>query len=999
MQKITRSLVMASALAFAGVLAGCGDDVTVSNPTTVTVTPGSATLKVGESVTLTASVATDKSNKAVTWSTSDAAKASVSTDGKVTAIAAGNATITATAAADAGAKSSALITITADKGVQSVTVAPLNAILAPGQTLQAAATVATTSGVAKTVTWASSAAATATVDATGKITAVAPGTATITATSTVDNTVTGALALTVRAPVPASISIQKVTVTGNTAGTVNFNNVAGGIDVTLNVDPGDQVINKVDVLLDNNVVCSQTLSPSQSQALSLAAVFEEVQAVDIVCQINTAEFNAQTGAVKFTNGSHTLSARATVAGGGTGGAATPSVNLTFNNQSGIVVTVSNSNGTDAASAVNATSGLQWIGGDVTVNVVGVSYASGISVSSATFTLFGKARTVALTNNVGSATYAEATTWTAGNTGVGNYLSPAVGETFAGASAVLSNGQNLVTSLPNVILNFGTLAQGNANVPILPTIRLDNTAPGATSANGIAQTALTIGTMPVWVNATTAFAPGSVGIPTATTITSSESATGVNNVTTTVFYGAVGTLLPAGSYNPGGLSNLTGACNVTGLTALTVGQNLPETIVSGSYQARVQFKDALGNVICYDLNPTNALNPGANGSFGADFTAPTATMTGPAANSSFIALGAVGSYAVAATDNASGFGATPLNVVVTRTNANAANTCVIGTVVSGVCTAAARALTFDPTNAVASPANEGYYNVTITLLDQAGNTATLTTARTFLLDDPAQFGPTATADAGFTGGISLPSVIAGATTNAFTATPVDDIDLASVFGVTAYANGNLQYPSQSLGTYNTPLERGGAAIQYNVSNWVRCLNVAGDFVSTNTQPTQITMFAVDQAGNQGSLASPAFGANAQACNGVGDVAINTFGPITTTFAATKTQVDIDGATLAAASDDKVVLTVVADVPLNTSNNPFSRVDFYYQNAAGRLVLIDKGSAVLAQTATNRTWTYTLTWNPDANVQVGAVNVVAVGVDLQGDAVLSNAIAAVQVTTVP
>ena len=151
MQKLTRSLVMASALAFAGVLAGCGDDVTVKNPTTVTVTPGSATLKVGETVTLTASVATDNSNKAVTWSTSDAAKASVSTDGKVTAIAAGNATITATAAADAGAKSSALITITADKGVQSVTVAPSNAILAPGQTLQAGATVATTSGVAKTV--------------------------------------------------------------------------------------------------------------------------------------------------------------------------------------------------------------------------------------------------------------------------------------------------------------------------------------------------------------------------------------------------------------------------------------------------------------------------------------------------------------------------------------------------------------------------------------------------------------------------------------------------------------------------------------------------------------------------------------------------------------------------------------------------------------------------------------------------------------------------------
>ena len=201
---------------------------------------------------------------------------------------------------------------------------------------------------------------------------------------------------------------------------------------------------------------------------------------------------------------------------------------------------------------------------------------------------------------------------------------------------------------------------------------------------------------------------------------------------------------------------------------------------------MQFKDALGNAICYDLNPVNALNPGANGSFGADFTAPTGTLTGPAANSSFASAGAVGSFAVAATDNASGFGATPLNVIVTRTNAAAANTCVIGSG-TGCVTPAAQALTFSPLNAVAAPTNEGYYNNTITLLDQAGNSTTLTTARVFLLDDPAQVSPGSTVDRGLTGGISLPSVIAGATTNNFAATPVDDLDLGAVFGVASYPN--------------------------------------------------------------------------------------------------------------------------------------------------------------------------------------------------------------------
>ena len=62
-------------------------------------------------------------------------------------------------------------------------------------------------------------------------------------------------------------------------------------------------------------------------------------------------------------------------------------------------------------------------------------------------------------------------------------------------------------------------------------------------------------------------------------------------------------------------------------------------------------------------------------------------------------------------------------------------------------------------------------------------------------------------------------------------------------------------------------------------------------------------------------------------------------------------------------------------------------------------IGSGAATLAQTITNRTWTYTLTWDPDANVPVGAVNIVALGIDAQGDAVMSNAVGAVTVTTVP
>ena len=63
MQKLTRSLAMAGALAFAGVLAGCGDDVTVNPEQKVTLTPPAATIAVGQSVTFSATVS-GLSNKA-----------------------------------------------------------------------------------------------------------------------------------------------------------------------------------------------------------------------------------------------------------------------------------------------------------------------------------------------------------------------------------------------------------------------------------------------------------------------------------------------------------------------------------------------------------------------------------------------------------------------------------------------------------------------------------------------------------------------------------------------------------------------------------------------------------------------------------------------------------------------------------------------------------------------------------------------------------------------
>jgi hypothetical protein len=998
MQKLFRSLIALGGLAG---LVACGDDVSVTEPPPAPLTISGApvtAVSVGAKVQLTAS-------EAATWASSAANVASVDGTGLVTAVAAGTASITATATADVNRKATVTITVVAP-AVRSVTVSPTSAILKPGDTQGFVANVDADAGVARTVTWSSSNTAVATVNATGVVTAVTPGAATITATSTANTTVSGAAALTVRAPTPATISIQNITIAGVPgAPTANVNNIFGSIDVNMNVDPGEQVVQRAEVLIDGTVACTQNLTPAQSQDMRLAAAFDNVEDVIVSCQINTAAFSATTGVASFFNGAHTIAARAVIAGGND--VATPSTPLIFNNTSGVIAVVSNNNGTDPSSAINPGTGIQWIGGAVTLTVTGVSYVAGTTVSSVTCSILGKTAVIALTNGIGSVAYTEGSSnWSAGNTSVTNYLSAAGGENANCQTAILSNGQ----PMPNpgtIMLNFGPFPgqQTNAAMPVLQVIRLDNTAPGVTSSNGTAQVAVSTLAVPIvlpWVNATSTLAPSAtggtnvLGLPSLATLNSANAGAGndaeegVDAITVTVNVPAAGGALPTTG----------GACNITGLTAVTTGNQLAETTVSTAYPIRYVFKDALGNMTCFDhslLNPT--FNPGVNGgpSIGADFTAPTGTITGPAANTGYNA--ALPNWAITASDNASGFAALPVRVNMSRLNVANTTSCVINTGASSCTggTTAAQPLTFSATG---GSGTEGYYTTSITLSDAAGNLLTLITSQLNALDVTVP---------AFSGGISLPAVIAGATTNTFTTTVTDNLDLGSIFGVVAYPGFNLQYPSNTIGAFGSPLEQASTNFGYAVANWIRCINPAGSFLVAANQPTGITLSVTDQTSvpstNTTSLASGAFGANAAPCNtpaGQGHVGnipsggINSFLDVAPNYGAGKTDVDLDGQSVATTSATSVVLSAIADVGLSTSADPFSRVDFYYQNAAGNWVKIGTASAVLAQTQTNRTYTYTFTWDPAAPVAAGSIPVMAVGVDAQGDAVVT---AGVTVTIVP
>ena len=135
-------------------------------------------LKVGENVTLTATVSpADATDKTVTWSTSDSSVATVK-DGVVTALKVGFATI----AAKAGGKTASCAISVVAIPVSSVTLNRTSATLKKGETLTLTATVSPADATDKTVTWSTSDRSVATVD-NGVVTAVKGGTAIITATA------------------------------------------------------------------------------------------------------------------------------------------------------------------------------------------------------------------------------------------------------------------------------------------------------------------------------------------------------------------------------------------------------------------------------------------------------------------------------------------------------------------------------------------------------------------------------------------------------------------------------------------------------------------------------------------------------------------------------------------------------------------------------------------------------------------------------------------------
>ena len=218
----------------------------------VTVTPNTVSVDVGESATLSARVeysnATTDSD--VDWSSSSTAVATISDDGTARGIASGNAVITAAAKKDTSKSATAAVTVLGPPlTVSSLDVSPTSVNVEVGKTATLTATVYySDNSYDSNVSWASADTAIAVVSVDGAVTGVATGNTTVTVSSNKDTNKSATAAVTVIAPpsptatvaslsvAPASVSIA-VNQTATLEATVTYSDGATDSDVTWSSSP------------------------------------------------------------------------------------------------------------------------------------------------------------------------------------------------------------------------------------------------------------------------------------------------------------------------------------------------------------------------------------------------------------------------------------------------------------------------------------------------------------------------------------------------------------------------------------------------------------------------------------------------------------------------------------------------------------------------------------------------------------------------------------------
>ena len=810
-----------------------------------------------------------------------------------------------------------------DQVVHSVTVTPSSVSLKVGDKVTLAASVDAGAGVTnRGVTWSTSSATVATVDANGTVTAVAGGTATIIAKSAADPTVSGAAVVQVAATVPAAVTVgqinQTVCVVGGACTSIpaNLSNVAGQLDVTLNVDPGTQTITGVDLIMNcggaDTVVATQNLGSADK-----APIAAEESNAPVTLSFNTAAFTAANGSVAFKNGACTLKGRVRTASGNI--VASSGTSLTLNNADILVATTTVPNSAPGAN------GLVWRGGAVTVSAVPVMY-SGATIASGTVQLMNAAGAAHPTQ------YGQGfgiTTTTVASQGVVQQqtnIAPSAGVISATFSTSTSAAGGVGgASVDSMFTQITTVSStGNAGPAILlPTppaigagspvgnafVRLDNRAPDITT--------LPVLTMNVQNNqnnwAGSAF-----------TFTTNSTGTAAFSSTPVITF-AAGTLTDWGGVD---LVKAITQSRVAGSGASFVTfskiTDLAETSSSGSYELRLQVCDALNN--CQNATP-------AGNTFGVDLTAPTlATLAGVKDGDIYsIATGAPVHVAFSVLDptgagGVSGSGTSTNGILVKDQSLKPGSSipgskteCSIGvdqgsgsahTCAAGV--PRPNDLVFATSDAIA--AQTGEYTMVVNALDQAGNTSPSVTIK-YYVDLAAPTIPVQ--------GVTIPgSITLNTAFTGFSAT--DNMDIKSGSGSLVFTSPAFQFAEGGTASpagvaFDNVLTQ-QSTVGTTLSVFYKSLtNAVG---TTATKPSSLSINVIDAAGNQGTpMSTPLPDANIAAL------------PTTLFNAGTNaiTAFAIDSTKPAGATDDagKPFTFYVNATPLSdATGNPLSQVCFYW-----------------------------------------------------------------------
>ena len=727
--------------------------VTVTAPAvrSVVVSPATVSLQVGQSVTAIATVDRDAgASGAVTWASSNAAVATVTSAGVIAGVAQGTAVISATSTADATKAGALSVTVVpVPNTLIALSVAPTNANLGVGSTVQLVPSATTAGSAAVTYTYATSNASVATVSTSGLVTAVGNGTAVITTTAaTATNSLSVATTINVAS---ASVSISTIT-TGGLGTPVNLANVAGQIEVTMNVSAGNQTLDSVRVKLGSQAAASQgfTVNGAPNAPVTLS--------------INTAEYaiNADsTSTVRYLNGSTGVQAELFVRGA-SGPTASNTITINLNN----LDTFHARWALPTTSAIAPATGLQWYGGPsttTTINAIPVMY-SGNTITSATlhmddFSVAGNASLcgAAVTDAAAPFTASFACTGITNTTVQPGVAASLRGDGNPGPAGV---GGNSATGFHTVLFaNAGPLVQGAA-IPV----RIDVAGPATATYAWVAGT-----TFDYWANASFRFDTSTSGIFSRSR--AADGGVGASAASTDVY-----------EFEDRAVSGTAWAVH----TANT--NNIPENAADftvNAYNGRVTEKDLLGNATITYLGNTTT-SPGQN--FGVDTTMPTLTYLTTALEPR-IALPATDTlgntkiltndgnianttradsayFGVRYTDTRSGFnlnnGTEAQYIRITRIGqpgAPGASTCVLGVVSSSVCNFARRVGVVDATDLTQrrdttgvygsgvnfsggatgdlyTPAtagdSAGYYTYETYVVDRAGN-ATATISKTVAVD--------------------------------------------------------------------------------------------------------------------------------------------------------------------------------------------------------------------------------------------------------------------------